>query len=228
MYAILWRASVALSDCVLKQTKINICWGLWAVLYGPHTTVYAEDLSSKLNPETVHDVVVLNLNQQNITATDAPFISNNIQNSQPNLSEAFEYSTEDDATQTLAALVLEQEQNPFAENKALMDALQQRINQATKQSHESVQEEKVTVLEHTLFQNEKFRVYQHSEYNLDQATQKLKSGALEQLRMGDLTLSVGYGMAYQLDALHIIGYEYVSSFPHDRGQSIQLFWTRLF
>lgn len=35
-------------------------------------------------------------------------------------------------------------------------------------------------------------------------------------------------MVYQLNKNNRIGYEYLSSFPFDRGQLIRLFWLRIF
>ena len=106
--------------------------------------------------------------------------------------------------------------------------LDQRISAESAQTNENETREDVSVLEHTLWKTNQLRVYQHTQYNAQNASDKFKQGAVQQIGLEDLSLSVGYGMEYFLNPTHAIGYEYVSSFPYDRGQSIRVFWIRLF
>lgn len=45
--------------------------------------------------------------------------------------------------------------------------------------------------------------------------------------LNDLSISLGYGIVYQINQDNRIGYEYLSSFPFDRGQMVRLFWLRV-
>lgn len=45
--------------------------------------------------------------------------------------------------------------------------------------------------------------------------------------LNDLSISLGYGIVYQINQDNRIGYENLSSFPFDRGQMVRLFWLRV-
>lgn len=85
-----------------------------------------------------------------------------------------------------------------------------------------------SVLHNLFFQNERWRVYNHTAYQTNQFNHKMLIGDTTSLSLDDFSISVGYGVAYQLNFRHRIGYEYLSSFPFDRGQMIRFFWLSIF
>ena len=86
----------------------------------------------------------------------------------------------------------------------------------------------VSYLTHNLFENDKLRIYQHSTYNLEGVKEKYAQRQFRQLDADDFALSLGYGMEYQLHHNEWVGYEYLSSFPQDLGQSVRVFWRKKF
>lgn len=85
-----------------------------------------------------------------------------------------------------------------------------------------------SVLHNQFFQNERWRVYNYTAYQTNQFNHKMLTGDTTSLSLDDFSISVGYGMMYQLNQTNRIGYEYLSSFPFDRGQLIRFFWLRIF
>lgn len=85
-----------------------------------------------------------------------------------------------------------------------------------------------SVLHNLFFQNERWRVYNHTAYQTNQFNHKMLTGDTTSLSLDDFSISVGYGIAYQLNFRNRIGYEYLSSFPFDRGQMIRFFWLSIF
>ncbi|MCU4337593.1 hypothetical protein [Acinetobacter dispersus] len=85
-----------------------------------------------------------------------------------------------------------------------------------------------SVLHNLFFQNERWRVYNYTAYQTNQFNHKMLTGDTTSLSLDDFSISVGYGMMYQLNQTNRIGYEYLSSFPFDRGQLIRFFWLRIF
>lgn len=85
-----------------------------------------------------------------------------------------------------------------------------------------------SVLHNQLFQDERWRVYNYTAYQTNQFNHKMLTGDTSNLSLDDFSISLGYGIVYQLNSTNRIGYEYLSSFPFDRGQLIRLFWLRIF
>lgn len=85
-----------------------------------------------------------------------------------------------------------------------------------------------SILHNLFFQDDRWRVYNYTAYQTNQFNQKMLTGDTSNLSLDDFSISLGYGMVYQLNKNNRIGYEYLSSFPFDRGQLIRLFWLRIF
>ncbi|WP_119054955.1 hypothetical protein [Acinetobacter colistiniresistens] len=85
-----------------------------------------------------------------------------------------------------------------------------------------------SVLHNQFFQNERWRVYNYTAYQTNHFNHKMLTGDTSSHSLDDFSISVGYGMMYQLNQTNRIGYEYLSSFPFDRGQLIRFFWLRIF
>ncbi|AZM38753.1 hypothetical protein F908_00847 [Acinetobacter sp. NIPH 284] len=106
------------------------------------------------------------------------------------------------------------------------------VNDDTEEMFDSAypQQEKTdySILHNLFFQDDRWRVYNYTAYQTNQFNQKMLTGDTSNLSLGDFSISLGYGMVYQLNKNNRIGYEYLSSFPFDRGQLIRLFWLRIF
>lgn len=85
-----------------------------------------------------------------------------------------------------------------------------------------------SVLHNQFFQVERWKVYNYTAYQTNQFNQKMLTGETNNLSLDDFSISLGYGIVYQLNSANRIGYEYLSSFPFDRGQLIRFFWLRVF
>lgn len=85
-----------------------------------------------------------------------------------------------------------------------------------------------SVLHNQFFQDERWRVYNYTAYQTNQFNKKMLTGDTTNLSLDDFSISLGYGIVYQLNQSNRIGYEYLSSFPYDRGQLIRFFWLRIF
>ena len=106
------------------------------------------------------------------------------------------------------------------------------VNDDTEEMFDSAypQQEKTdySILHNLFFQDDRWRVYNYTAYQTNQFNQKMLTGDTSNLSLDDFSISFGYGMVYQLNKNNRIGYEYLSSFPFDRGQLIRLFWLRIF
>lgn len=83
-------------------------------------------------------------------------------------------------------------------------------------------------LQNQLYENEKFRFYNHTRYDLGDAKTKYLQHGVQELSLSDLNISLGYGLEYKLSKFQTLGYEYLSAFPNDYGQSIRFFWKKSF
>ena len=106
------------------------------------------------------------------------------------------------------------------------------VNDDTEETFDSSypQQEKTdySILHNLFFQDDRWRVYNYTAYQTNQFNQKMLTGDTSNLSLDDFSISLGYGMVYQLNKNNRIGYEYLSSFPFDRGRLIRLFWLRIF
>jgi hypothetical protein len=106
------------------------------------------------------------------------------------------------------------------------------VNDDTEETFDSAypQQEKTdySILHNLFFQDDRWRVYNYTAYQTNQFNQKMLTGDTSNLSLDDFSISFGYGMVYQLNKNNRIGYEYLSSFPFDRGQLIRLFWLHIF
>ncbi|WP_151799120.1 hypothetical protein [Acinetobacter calcoaceticus] len=84
------------------------------------------------------------------------------------------------------------------------------------------------VLKNEFYSNERWVVYNYTAYDTGQIQNKNINGLTNHLNIQDLSISVGYGVNYSVNPRLKIGYEYISSFPYDRGQLIRFFTIYLF
>lgn len=84
-----------------------------------------------------------------------------------------------------------------------------------------------SILHNQFYHDERLRIYNYTAYQTDQLNQKVLTGDTMSFGLNDLSISIGYGIVYQINQDNRIGYEYLSSFPFDRGQMVRLFWLRV-
>lgn len=82
------------------------------------------------------------------------------------------------------------------------------------------------VLSNKIYQNQRIKVFNYTAYDRDQISSQLQSSDLKLDHLGDLSVSFGYGIEFRVNPRNKVGYEYLSSFPYDRGELIRLFWVR--
>jgi len=84
------------------------------------------------------------------------------------------------------------------------------------------------VLKNEFYSNERWVIYNYTAYDTGQLQNKNINGLTNHINIQDLSISVGYGVNYIVNQRLKIGYEYISSFPYDRGQLIRFFTIYLF
>lgn len=84
------------------------------------------------------------------------------------------------------------------------------------------------VLKNEFYSNERWVIYNYTAYDTGQLQNKNINGLTNHINIQDLSISVGYGVNYSVNQRLKIGYEYISSFPYDRGQLIRFFTIYLF
>ncbi|MDY6456901.1 hypothetical protein [Acinetobacter faecalis] len=83
-------------------------------------------------------------------------------------------------------------------------------------------------INNNFYEDDVVRVYNNTAYSFDGAQNKFMSGQTYDVGVDDFAVSFGYGMEFKLDLVNKVGYEYVSSFPYDRGQMVRFFWFKRF
>ena len=90
------------------------------------------------------------------------------------------------------------------------------------------QEKDYSVLNSSVYRNDRVRIFSYTAYDMNEMNTRLKSGNLDlESLSGSLYISFGYGIELRLNNLNKIGYEYLSTFPYDRGQLIRVFWVHI-
>lgn len=89
------------------------------------------------------------------------------------------------------------------------------------------QEKNYEVLNNSVYRNDRIRIFSYTAYDSNQINTRLKSGNLDLETFGELEISFGYGIELRVNRLNKMGYEYLSTFPYDRGQLIRLFWVHV-
>ncbi|WP_228704595.1 hypothetical protein [Acinetobacter piscicola] len=83
-----------------------------------------------------------------------------------------------------------------------------------------------SILTNGFYENDRIRIYNYTAYNTQQLKNTLLNPTNSNTSGTELTISFGYGMEFKINTLNKIGYEYISSFPYDRGQLLRLYWLR--
>ena len=121
-----------------------------------------------------------------------------------------------------------------AEEKIKVEETKETIFEAQekekKENLEKYDEEQrdYSFINNNFYEDDVVRVYNNTAYSFDGAQNKFMSGQTYDVGVDDFAVSFGYGMEFKLDLVNKVGYEYVSSFPYDRGQMVRFFWSKRF
>lgn len=85
-----------------------------------------------------------------------------------------------------------------------------------------------SVLNHAIYEGKRFRLFNYSAYDGDQLKAVLQSQHEGSNGLNSLAISFGYGLEFLVNQRNKIGYEYLSSFPYNRGELIRFFWVSVF
>lgn len=104
------------------------------------------------------------------------------------------------------------------------------VQEKEKKNLEKYDEEQrdYSFINNNFYEDDVVRVYNNTAYSFDGAQNKFMSGQTYDVGVDDFAVSFGYGMEFKLDPVNKVGYEYVSSFPYDRGQMVRFFWSKRF
>lgn len=83
-----------------------------------------------------------------------------------------------------------------------------------------------SILSNGFYENDRIRIFNYTAYNMQQLKNTLLNPTNSNTSGTELTISFGYGMEFKINTLNKVGYEYISSFPYDRGQLLRLYWLR--
>lgn len=124
--------------------------------------------------------------------------------------------------------VIEQQDESLIKIKDQQDEIDFGLNleqQKFAQEHDD-EVKNYNILQNQFYKNERIRIFNHTAFNSNDFKNKLGSGEFNVDGLQALTISFGYGMEFKINNRNRIGYEYLSSFPYNRGQLIRIFWLR--
>lgn len=82
-----------------------------------------------------------------------------------------------------------------------------------------------SILSNKFYEDERIKVFNYTAYDTQQLKNSLVNPQMTGAEANQLYLSFGYGMEFKINVLNKVGYEYLSSFPYDRGQLIRFYWV---
>ncbi len=113
------------------------------------------------------------------------------------------------------------------ETKETIFEAQEKEKKENLEKYDEVQRD-YSFINNNFYEDDVVRVYSNTAYSFDGAQNKFMSGQTYDVGVDDFAVSFGYGMEFKLDPVNKVGYEYVSSFPYDRGQMVRFFWSKRF
>ena len=113
------------------------------------------------------------------------------------------------------------------ETKETIFEVQEKEKKENLEKYDEVQRD-YSFINNNFYEDDVVRVYNNTAYSFDGAQNKFMSGQTYDVGVDDFAVSFGYGMEFKLDPINKVGYEYVSSFPYDRGQMVRFFWSKRF
>lgn len=121
----------------------------------------------------------------------------------------------------------------FFENKpelVVSHKAEQDLNQEQKELAEKYEKQKqrYSLLQHKIFENDRIRIFNNTAFGAENLKNDIRAGHYDFNNLDQLEITMGYGIEFILDQENIVGYEYLSSFPYDRGQILRIFWNKKF
>lgn len=113
------------------------------------------------------------------------------------------------------------------ETKETIFEIQEKEKKENLEKYDEAQRD-YSFINNSFYEDEIMRVYNNTAYSFDGAQNKFMAGQTNEVGVDDFAVSFGYGMEFKLDPVNKVGYEYVSSFPYDRGQMVRFFWSKRF
>ncbi|RZG45945.1 hypothetical protein [Acinetobacter wuhouensis] len=142
----------------------------------------------------------------------------------------------EDSVENLAQEILEPEPifqiEPENQNIPEVEDLQTQVFETQEDIQKKIaveHEQQATdysILNNNFYQNDRFRIFNYTAYNVEQLKSSLVNPTVAGSGSNEFYISFGYGMEFKINDDSRIGYEYLSSFPYDRGQIIRFFWAR--
>lgn len=77
-----------------------------------------------------------------------------------------------------------------------------------------------------IYADERFKLFNYTAFTSDDFKNRISAGQSIHQEVQGLNISMGYGMEFKLNKNNTLGYEYLSSFPYDRGQMVRIYWTK--
>lgn len=120
----------------------------------------------------------------------------------------------------------------FQEQQELHLATHEELDLNTEQTRiaKQIEEEykSFDIISHQIYANERIRFFNFTAFSQKDLKNKLGTGSFHLDDIQNLNITLGYGMEYYIKPTVTIGYEYLSSFPYDRGQLVRVFWNYIF
>lgn len=123
---------------------------------------------------------------------------------------------------------LKPKRDQITDSEMAVDIANADLNQEQKKLAEEHEQElkNYSVLSNQFYEDERFKVFNYTAFTTDDFKNRVSAGQSVQQEVQGLNISVGYGMEFKINKTNRLGYEYLSSFPYDRGQMVRLYWVK--
>lgn len=124
---------------------------------------------------------------------------------------------------------LKQKRDQITYPDMILEIANADLNQEQKKLAEEHEQElkNYSVLSNQFYEGERFKVFNYTAFTTDDFKNRVSAGQSAQQDIQGLNISVGYGMEFKINKTNRLGYEYLSSFPYDRGQMVRLYWVKV-
>lgn len=123
---------------------------------------------------------------------------------------------------------LKQNKEQITDTETAIEIANADLNQEQKKLAEEHEQElkNYSVLSNQFYEDGRFKVFNYTAFTTDDFKNRVSAGQSIQQEVQGLNISVGYGMEFKINKTNTLGYEYLSSFPYDRGQMVRLYWVK--
>lgn len=123
---------------------------------------------------------------------------------------------------------LKKDKNQQIDIEKAIEIANEDLNQEQKKLAEEHEQElkNYSVLSNQIYADERFKLFNYTAFTSDDFKNRISAGQSIHQEVQGLNISMGYGMEFKLNKNNTLGYEYLSSFPYDRGQMVRIYWTK--